>query len=69
MRLRKPVRSFHVHPTPEPALTFFLDVTMAQIKQQLSEEENARTRAGDAAPSDVGPAGFILAGLEIEEAQ
>lgn len=42
---------------------------MVQIKHQLSKEENARARAGDAAPSDVGPAGFILAGLEIEEAQ
>ncbi|KAF8885818.1 hypothetical protein BD779DRAFT_1673532 [Infundibulicybe gibba] len=45
------------------------DITMADIKQQLAEEEHQRVESGEKSTIELSPSQFIIEGLQIEEVQ
>lgn len=46
-----------------------LDVTWADVKRQLAVEDHLEVEAGSAVEGNVTPSAFIVAALELEEAQ
>ena len=45
------------------------DVTWAVVKQQLAEEDHFEVQAGKTVEGNVTPSAFIVAALELEDAQ
>ena len=51
-------------------LTYISGLTLNQVKLQLAREEEARSRTSvSEESSDTTPSGFILLGMEIQDAQ
>jgi hypothetical protein len=46
-----------------------LDVTWAVVKRQLAVEDHLEVEAGTAVEGNVTPSAFVVAALELEEAQ
>lgn len=46
-----------------------LDVTWADVKRQLAVEDHLEVEAGSAVEGNVTPSAFVVAALELEEAQ
>ncbi|KAF8869040.1 hypothetical protein BD779DRAFT_1458501 [Infundibulicybe gibba] len=45
------------------------EVTLADVKQQLAEEEHQKVENGEGSTAELSPSGFVILGLEIEEYQ
>ena len=50
-------------------LIYFLDLTQAQVRQQLAEEEEKLIAGGSPVLHEISPSTFLLNGLDIEESQ
>ena len=46
-----------------------LDVTWAEVKRQLAVEDHLEVEAGSSVEGNVTPRAFVVAALELEEAQ
>ncbi|KAJ7620525.1 hypothetical protein DFH06DRAFT_1341651 [Mycena polygramma] len=68
------VRAWEAHPKPEELVNpyDYPDIeaeSMADVVQRISQEDHARVAMSGAAAMAVKPAGFLMAGMEIEESQ
>ena len=60
---RSPVQTV-IYPTKN------LDVTFAEVKHRLSQEEHEQVQSGETLHADdVGPSQFVIMALELEETQ
>ena len=68
-RYQKKVSNQLIELTSLTLVNFTLDVTWAVVKRQLAVEDHLEVEAGSAFEGHVTPSAFLVAALELEEAQ